>query len=74
MEPRLPRMNSLTGAGLSEDIELPADKERIPFLWVRLQSSIGEITNRVGPAMGVVSRSGKPRCARFTAYTQESPA
>jgi hypothetical protein len=30
MEPRLLRMNSLTCAGLSEDIEMPRDKERIP--------------------------------------------
>ena len=72
MEPRLLRTNSLTCAGLSEDIELPADKERIPFLWARLQSRIGEITNSVGPAMGVVSRSGKPGCVRYTACTQVS--
>lgn len=70
MEPRLLRMNSLTCAGLSEDIEMPRDKERIPSLWARLQSRIPEITNSCGPAMGVVSRSGKPACVSYAACIQ----
>jgi predicted transcriptional regulator YdeE len=72
MEPRLVSINSLVCAGLSEDIEMPRDKERIPSLWARLQSRIPEITNSRGPAVGVVSRSSKPGCVRYAACIQVS--
>lgn len=72
MAPILLSMNSLKCAGLSEDIEMPRDKERIPSLWARLQSRIPEITNSCGPAMGVVSRSGKPGSVRYTACIEVS--
>jgi predicted transcriptional regulator YdeE len=72
MEPRLLSINSLTCAGLSEDIEMPRDKERIPSFWARLQSRIPEITNSCGPAMGVVSRSGKAGCVSYAACIQVS--
>ncbi|WP_411555559.1 GyrI-like domain-containing protein [Nitrosospira sp. Is2] len=72
MEPRLLSISSLTCAGLSEDIEMPRDKELIPSLWTRLQSRIPEISNSCGPAMGVVSRSGKLGCVRYAACIQVS--
>jgi predicted transcriptional regulator YdeE len=72
MEPKLLSMNSLTCAGLSEDIEMPRDKELIPSLWTRLRSRIPEITNICGPAMGVVSKSGKPGCVSYAACIQVS--
>jgi predicted transcriptional regulator YdeE len=65
-------MNALTCVGLSEDIEMPGDKERIPSLWGRLQLRIPEITSVCGPAMGVVSRSGTPGSVRYAACIQVS--
>ena len=63
-------MNQAICAGLREDIEMPRDKERIPELWSRLQSSIPEIKNICGPAMGVVSGSAKSGCVNYAACVQ----
>lgn len=70
MTPRLLSMNQAICAGLREDIEMPRDKERIPELWSRLQSSIPEIKNICGPAMGVVSGSAKSGCVNYAACVQ----
>ena len=70
MTPRLLSMNQAICAGLREDIEMPRDKERIPELWSRLQSSIPEIKNICGPAMGVVSGSAKSGCINYAACVQ----
>ena len=70
MTPRLLSMNQAICAGLREDIEMPRDKERIPELWSRLQSSIPEIKNICGPAMGVVSGSAKSGCVNYAACMQ----
>ena len=72
MEPRLVSINSLDCAGLSEDIEMPRDKEHIPSLWAKLQLRIPEITNSCGPVMGVISRSDKTACVRYAACIQVS--
>jgi predicted transcriptional regulator YdeE len=72
MEPRLVSINSLVCAGLSEDIEMPRDKEHIPSLWAKLQLRIPEITNSCGPVMGVISRSDKAGCVRYAACIQVS--
>jgi hypothetical protein len=65
VKPKLLAMNALTCVGLSEDIEMPGGKERIPSLWGRLQLRIPEITSVCGPAMGVVSRSGTPGSVKY---------
>jgi len=72
MEPRLVSINLLACAGLSEDIEMPRDKERIPSLWTKFQSRIPEITNSCGLVMGVISRLDKTGCVRYTACIQVS--
>ena len=72
MEPRLLSIESVTCVGLSEDIEMPRDKDRISSLWIGLQSKIPEITNISGPAMGVVSQAATPGYVNYAACIRVS--
>lgn len=70
MKPGLVNMNSMTCAGLSSDLDMPKDKNRIPALWAKLQSRMPEIKSIRGPAMGVVTRSDKSGCIKYSACIQ----
>lgn len=70
MNPKLITMNSVSCAGLSDDIELPKDKDRITALWAKFKSKMPELKNICGPAMGVVSRSDKAGKIKYTACIQ----
>jgi predicted transcriptional regulator YdeE len=67
MEAKLIYVEPVQCVGLSEDLDMPRDKERIPALWAKLQSRMSEINRISGPAMGIVRRSSKAECIRYSA-------